>query len=59
MRLTGRFFEDVGYEKAKVTHLASAGRYLFCTGGRDGSRDFYVRVSATEMKPIEIMKLKA
>jgi cold shock CspA family protein len=49
--------EDVGYERAKITHLAANGGYLFAQT-LDGSRDFFVHASATEFKPGEFTRLK-
>ena len=49
--------EDVGYERAKIIHLAANGGYLFAQT-LDGSRDFFVHASATEFKPGEFTQLK-
>lgn len=49
--------EEVGYERTTITHLPSDGRYLFARAV-DGSRDFYVRMSSTEIKPVEFSRLK-
>src|SRR5262249_32391415 len=49
--------EGAGYEPTKITHLIPEGNYLFARS-LDGSRDFYVRLSATDMTPVEFSCLR-
>ncbi|MGH9855727.1 MAG: hypothetical protein ACREBD_38325 [Blastocatellia bacterium] len=49
--------EDAGYERAKITRLVVEHGHLFARS-LDGSRDFYVRVSATDMTPVEFSHLR-
>jgi hypothetical protein len=49
--------EGVGYERAKITRLAPEHNYLFARS-LDGSRDFYVRISAMDMTPVEFSRLR-
>jgi tetratricopeptide (TPR) repeat protein len=49
--------EEVGYEKTRITHVPVDRGCLFARA-LDGSRDFYVRISATELKPADFSHLK-
>ena len=49
--------EDAGYQRTRITNVAVDRGCLF-TRALDGSRDFYVRMSATELKPADFYRLK-
>ncbi|MDR3490364.1 MAG: hypothetical protein P4M05_36515 [Bradyrhizobium sp.] len=49
--------EGAGYDQSKVTHVVGNKGFLFARA-MDGSRDFFIRIGATELSPAEFAALK-
>lgn len=53
----GGALEGVGYDQSRVTHVIANKPFLFARA-IDGSRDFFIRIEATELSPVDFASLK-